>query len=251
MLQNRVRKLMTISYILVASIAILLLSNAIFGWYIGKSNDAIANTNEIKTVTSGYGGRFTTEADYNAHSSTVYQDDEDVITQAYVKPGDVLFFTFIMEFDTSLGNDLKGATYEINIVLNAGYTSNDKYYGVTTGEFNSFLYDTSIPDNSITMAIAKKETHESSYKYSVTSSPELEDSDGVSHLSSSATSSGEISCVFNVTFPNQMTYPESVDDKIYIMLYLPIFYKDTEELQNNEMNCYLKFANVIYEKVED
>ena len=148
---------MTTVYILVASIAILLLSNVIFGWYVGSSNDAIANSNEIKTVTSGYGGRFTTEAEYNTHSSTVYQDDESVITKAYVKPGDVLFFTFIMEFDSSDGESLKGSTYSVNIVLNAGASSTDSYYGVTTGAFNSFLYNTCIPANTVKMSIAKKE----------------------------------------------------------------------------------------------
>lgn len=256
MVQKKLKTTMTILYILVASIATLLLSNVIFGWYIGNSNDAIANSNEIKTVTSGYGGRFTTETDYNAHSSIVYEDDKSVITKAYVKPGDVLFFTFIMEFDSEDGESLKDSTYSINIVLNAGATSTDSYYGVTTGEFNSFLYYTCIPANTVTMSIAKKEeyeteAHETSYKYTVTSSPTLQSSTGVSHFSTTATTSGEVGCSFNVTFPTSMTYPDpvSVDDKIYIMLYLPIFYQDTNSLQNNEMNCYLKFASVIYEKV--
>lgn len=250
MFQNKIKRIMTISYILVASISILLLSNVIFGWYIGSSNDATANSNEIKTVTSGYGGRFTTETDYNAHSSTVYQDDEDVITKATVKPGDVLFFTFIMEFDSADGDSLKGATYSVNIVLNAGSVSTDSYYGVDTGKYNSFLYNTCIPTNSVTMSIAKKEAYSTSYKYTVTSSPALSSSTGVQHLSSTATSTGQVACNFNVTFPNAMTYPTSVDDKIYIMLYLPIFYQDTNELQNSEMNSYLKFASVIYEKAE-
>ena len=250
MFQTNTRKLITIAYVLVASIALLLLSNVIFGWYVGSSNDAIADSNEIKTVTSGYGGRFTTETDYNAHSSSVYQDDENVITKAYVKPGDVLFFTFIMEFEQSEGEDLKGSTYSINIVLNAGYESNDFYYGVKTGDFNSFLYNTCIPNNTVTMSIARKEAYELSYRYVVDSSPSLSNSTGVEHISSTTTTDGEISCNFNVTFPSTMTYPTSVDDKIYIMLYLPIFYKDTNALQNNEMNCYLKFSSVIYEKVE-
>lgn len=250
MFQNKIKRIIAFSYILVASISILLLSNVIFGWYIGSSNDAIADSNEIKTVTSGYGGRFTTETDYNAHSSTVYQDDENVITKATVKPGDVLFFTFIMEFDSSDGDTIKGATYSIDIVLNAGSVSTDSYYGVDTGKFNSFLYNTTIPSNAVKMSIAKKEAYDTSYKYTVTSSPALASSTGVAHLSSTTSVGGEVNCNFNVTFPASMTYPTSVDDKIYIMLYLPIFYQDTNELQNSEMNSYLKFASVIYEKVE-
>ena len=247
-MNSKTRILSYVLYGLVASMVIFLILNNVFAWYTGISNDAIANSNEIKTVTTGYGGRFTTETDYTAHTETVHQEDDTVVTKTDVKPGDVLFFTFIMEFDYDQGDALKGATYQIQIVLNAGYESQTDYRGVATGDFYSYLYNISIPTNSCTMAIAKKEAENTSYKYTVVSSPTIS-STGVAHFSSTTNSSGEIACNFNVTFPNAMSYP--TDEKIYFMLYLPIFYRDTDELQNNEMNSYLKFASVVYKEVEN
>ena len=255
-MNTKIRSTMFILYSVVTSIIIFLIIGNVFGWYIGSSNDARASSNEIKTVTTGYGGRFTTSEDYIAHND-VYQADENVTTQTVVKPGDVVFFTFIMEFDKETYQiSIQGGTVDIDIVLIAGANSTDSYRGVTTGDFYSFLYNTGIPQNTATCAIAQKsyDSTRDSFKYTKSSEPSVTNT-AVTRFSSTNTSSGEVGCRFSITLPSGMSFPTSysdtgntVDDgNYYLMIYLPIFYQDTNTLQNNEMNSYVKFSTVIYE----
>lgn len=251
----KTKNILFISYIFLTSIIIFLVIGNVFGWYIGLSNDAKAESNEIKTVTTGYGGRFTTGEDYIAHND-VYQADDSVTTTAVVKPGDVVFFTFIMEFDrTTYQSSIQGSTIDVDIVLIAGANQTNEYRGITTGDFYSFLHNTGIPQNTATCAIAQKlyDSSRDSFKYTKTSEPTVTNT-SVSNFSSTNNSSGIIGCQFSVTFPSGMVFPtsysdaaNSVDDgNYYFMIYLPIFYQDTNELQNNEMNSYVKISTVIY-----
>ena len=256
--RHHMKNLIRIAYALVFVVTAFLISNQIFGWYTGKSNDAVANSNEIKTITTGYGGRFTTENDYQVHND-IYES-ADVVTKKQVKPGDVTFFTFIMEFDQTDGASLQGATYDVDLVINAGYVSNDIYHGVETGDYLSFLSNVTIPVNTATMAIAKRsyDTSANSYKYQQTTDYDRYSSSNTNTITNLAVTSfyenNIVSAVIRITFPTGMSYPSSTDDssqddgKIYFMIYLPIWYKDTNTLQNNEMNSYIKVGSIIYTK---
>lgn len=251
------KNLIRIAYALVFVVTAFLLANQVFGWYTGKSNDATANSNEIKTITTGYGGRFTDEADYTGHTD-VYENANNIVTQKQVKPGDVSFFTFIMEFDSSLGTSLPGSSYDVDLVINAGYVSNSVYHGVETGDYLSFLSNVTIPANTATMAIAKRsyDTEENCYKYQGITSYERYSSTNTNTITNLVVPSfyedNEVSCVITITFPTGMSYPTSLDNlnqddgKLYFMVYLPIWYKDTNTLQNNEMNSYIKVGSIIY-----
>ena len=254
------KNLIRIAYALVSVIALFLISNQVFGWYTGKSNDAIANSNEIKTITTGYGGRFTTEADYNIHSD-VYEN-ATVTTKKTVKPGDVTFFTFIMEFEATEASNLQDASYDVNLVINAGYLYDSVYHGVTTGEYLDFLSNVTIPANTATMAIAKRsfDTDQNSYKYTEETSYDRYTTSNTNTIRNLAVPSfyenSTVECVIRITFPTGMVFPTSLDDssqndgKIYFMVYLPIWYKDTNALQNSEMNSYFQVGSIIYTKVE-
>ena len=52
-----------------------------------------------------------------------------------------------------------------------------------------------------------------------------------------------------MSFPTSTDESGNNDNKIYFMVYLPIWYKDTNTLQNNEMNSYIKVGSIIYTKV--
>ena len=258
--RHHMKNLIRIAYALVFVVTAFLISNQIFGWYTGKSNDATANSNEIKTITTGYGGRFTTENDYQVHSD-IYES-ADVVTKKQVKPGDVTFFTFIMEFETSEGESLQGATYDVDLVVNAGYVSNNVYHGVGTGEYLSFLSNVTIPENTATLAIAQKsyDSTEGSYKYSEVTSYGVYSQSNLNTITNLEVESfyenDTVSCVIRITFPQQMSFPVSFDQngqedgKIYFMVYLPIWYKDTYSLQNNEMNSYFQVGSIVYTEVE-
>ena len=259
MCNKYIKNLIRIAYVFVACIAMFLIGNRVFGWYTGTSNDATANSTEIKTVTTGYGGRFTTEGDYIGHSDMY--ENATVVTKKTVKPGDVVFFTFIMEFDSTIGSTLSGASYDIDIVLNAGFNSNDDYHGVTTGDYLSFLENVTIPANSLTMAIAKRsyDSSKSSFLYHEETSYDRYSQSNQNTITNLAVTSfyqnNTVGCKLRVTFPNSMSYPTSTDEagvndnKIYFMLYLPILYKDTNLLQNNEKNSYFKVGAIIYNRV--
>ena len=253
------KNLIRIAYALIFIVTAFLFANQVFGWYTGKSNDATANSNEIKTVTTGYGGRFTTEADYIGHNDLY--ENASVATKKTVKPGDVTFFTFIMEFETSEGTSLQGATYDVDIVLNAGFNSDENYHGIDTGDYLSFLSNVTIPANTTTMAIAQKtyDNQESSFKYTEVTSydrySETNQNTITNLIVPSLYENNTVSCTLRITFPTGMSYPTSTDEngsndnKIYFMVYLPIFYKDTNTLQNNEMNSYFKVGAIVYKKV--
>lgn len=248
-----------IAYLLLFVVTAFLIGNQAFGWYTGKSNDATANSNEIKTITTGYGGRFTEEVEYTDHTD-VYEN-ASVVTQKQVKPGDVSFFTFIMEFDAQDSTSLQGATYDVDLVINAGYVSNDIYHGVETGDYLSFLSNVTIPLNTVNMAIARRnyDTTAGAFKYVSTANYDRYSSTNTNTITNLAVTSfyenSTVSAVIRITFPEGMVYPTSTDEtgandnKIYFMVYLPIWYKDTNELQNNEMNSYIKVGSIIYTKV--
>ena len=254
------KNLIRIAYAFVSIIALFLICNQVFGWYIGKSNDAIANSNEIKTITTGYGGRFTTEADYTTHSD-VYEN-ATVVTKKTVKPGDVTYFTFIMEFEAANASSIQGKSYDVDLVINAGYLSNGIYHGVSTGDYLSFLSNVTIPLNTATMAIARRsyDSSEATYKYTEYYSYDKYSSSNTNTITNLAVTSfyqnSEVGCVIRITLPTGMTFPTSLDEeshddgKIYLMVYLPIWYKDTNDLQNNEMNSYFQVGSIIYTKVE-
>ena len=260
-------KYTTIGFILSTSIIVLLILGITFGWFIGKSNDALANFNEIKTVTSGYGGRFTTEDDYIGHND-IYEN-ANVSTKKTVKPGDVTFFTFIMEMPKKDKNNntinYDGKIFDVVFVLNAEAVSNEKYNGESTGDFESFLSNVTIPADTATMSISQKryDSTEANFYYTDITSYNRYTSSNTNTIRNLVVSSfytnNAVKATIRLTLPTGMSYPisysdtsNSVDDgNIYFMVYVPILYKDTNSLQNNEMNSYVKISSLIYEEVSN
>ena len=256
-MNNKIKYVTRILY----SLAILLLVGfairVIYGWYTSSSNDATFDSDEFMTVSQGYGGHFSTEAEYT-QASDIHENSDSMITQVTVKPGDVIYYAFM--FDVTSQTDIEDS-YQIDNLLVYGANSTINYHGKTVGNYYSFLYNTGVEANSCHLFVMKKnyDSETNSYYYSETGigeSAELEyytvNSTIVRRLAESKTDGANVSFSLQITMPNITSFPTNYggDEKVYFMLYIPIWYQDIEENQNEEMDSYLKIASTVIVPVE-
>lgn len=225
-----------------------------YSWYISTSNDANADTDEIKTLAQGYGGHFSEEDDYNHNSTGVYESGGGIATKALVKPGDVIYYAFL--FDVTKEDGLK-ENYTLDLVLNAGSLNEGTYHNVTYGNYNNLLSHIGIEANTCRLyQLERVKDEEDEYEY-VTYGNSYFDSTTPKKFTNTEVKSfynnGNLNASMTLKMPTGLSYPaDSEDDegKRYFMIYIPIWYMDTETLQNSELECYIRVSSTIITEIE-
>ncbi len=241
-MNNRIRISLTLlAMILFIGITISL----VMAWYTSTSNDATFDSDEFLTVSQAYAGHFTGDDEYGS-TSTIYENSEDVTTQVTVKPGEVIYYAFLFEVVDSSSIASK---YQVDTLLTYGANSTTNYHGTTVGDYYSFLYNTGVEANSCHLFLMRRVYDETNgYGYSqYGDSYYTVNSTLVSRLSDSTDSNANVEFSLNIDMPTISDFPTNYgdDDKVYFMLYIPIWYQDIETNQNNEMDSYLKIASTV------
>lgn len=242
----------TKSFIVISRIAttVMLLAISItimFAWYTSTSNDATFDSDEFMSVSQGYAGHFSTEEHYWS-ADDIYENDDTVVTKTTVIPGKIVYYAFLFEVKNQ--NELL-SSYVVDTLLVYGSSSANSYHGVNVGNYNSFLYNTGVVENSCHLYLMQKlyDSEEHSYYYTKSGNYLTTASTGVNRLSNTDNRNEEanVSLSINLDLPQIDSFPTNVDndEKVYFMLYIPIWYQDIEINQNQEMDSYLKIVSTV------
>lgn len=216
-----------------------------YSWYVSSSNDAVAETDEMKTLAQGYGGHFSSEEEYTNFTG-IYEHSETAVTKAYVKPGDVIYYSFLFDVDTTAG--LKSA-YKLELVLNAG-SNTGTYHGVQYGNYNSLLSNLIIEENTCHLYQLEK-THDDQQnddQYTTFNGSDYYDVDtDFTNTESTFYENNVAGASIDLQMPEITEYPDS--EKSYFMIIIPIWYQDTGELQNNELECFVRLSSTIITEI--
>ncbi len=215
-----------------------------YSWYVSSSNDASAKTDEIKTLAQGYGGHFSSEEEYTNFTG-IYEHSETAVTEAYVKPGDVIYYAFMFDIEVSEG--LK-TNYSLELVLNAGGEIGT-YHGTQYGDFNSLLKNLIIEENTCHLYQLEK-NHDDALnddEYTTFDDSDYYESPDFTNTESSFYENNVAGATINLKMPTINSYPE--EEKAYFMIFIPIWYKDTNKLQNNELACSVRLSSTIITEI--
>jgi len=228
---------------------------ATFAWYTSSSNDTNATTDEIRTLVQGYGGHFSSEEEHSSFSE-IYESGSGISTKALVKPGDVIYYAFLFDVDKEEG--LK-RDYSLDIVLNASGETGE-YHNVEYGNYNDLLTHIGIEANSCELYQLQKtlvepdvdpenpEDDQKEYKY-VTFGEKYVSPSFTNTEIRSFYNNGSFNTTITLKMPTNITYPSDEEERGYFMIYIPIWYMDTEELQNTELECYVKVSSTIITEI--
>ena len=129
------------------------------------------------------------------------------------------------------------------------------YHGKTVGDYLSFLYNTGVEANSCHLFLMKRINDQvNGYGYSQVGDLYELTSTIVPRLSDSKTSAANVEFKLQIDMPTiDYTGYTNVDNdnKVYFMLYIPIWYQDTDVNQNEEMDSFLKIVSTVIVPVEE
>ena len=266
-------QLVVIAILSVLLVAILLTGpEKAFGW-LQSNRHVTGSSNEIYAVNQGFANNiaeFATNSDeeFNAAVSNIFQSSSSSHVETVI-PGDEIFYSFYARIRNE---DLVNGVFEYLVELNiTGEAREDAPEG--TGDYLSFLQNCRIEANRARFIVLRKTgeafTHIKYYSdaseggtlkqrgeeilddgdisfsyfdYNGGTSPSFSNSYVESFCPDGTDES--IGATLTVTIPDLAgivpIVQEEGEDYVYIMIFVPIWYVDTETNQNHEMNSVLK-----------
>lgn len=211
-----------------------LLVYVIYSWYVESTLNT--DSNNFYAVREGYEEHF--ESYDTIYNQTLPSYSNSSVTDSYTMvPGDVVYFSYILDVRA----EEVSSSSTIYKVEHTGSVSKGSNATSSNGDYASFLGNCCIEANSIRVAIMDKEDDGINYTYSSEVT--------VTNTADISLYSDGIDISYTITIPRTTTevmYEDSDSvDHICFMVYVPIWYQDTEVNQNAEMSSTLSITKTI------
>lgn len=248
-------------FILITVLMIFIISPKGEAWFMKNNIDRINNSSELLSINRGYGNNvssFMNDENFDPSMlEALFQNNEEELDGVFL-PGDVIYYSFIIQVDYSKLSSSSATTVYISLELNGGVR--DTRTDNTTGFYTDFLSNLTIETNTIQLGLleVKKDEHDEiiyddngdvTYdiiSYTVNNEEKYFYDINNTEVPSFYTNS-EIQAEFSIVLPSTSSTEYSVLDEIntYLLLLVPIWYKDTGINQNPEMDSRLNIISCI------
>ena len=232
------------------------------GWFM--QNDHISNNSElIYAINQGYGDDLISLN----NMSRIYQTSDETVTEVMFVPGDQIYYTFVFRIKLE---DYVVAKNRYNVSLVIRAEASENAVADVSGDYLSFLHNCTIRQNSLLFSVLYRgvetiDGNDSVYydyiKYNNEGGNYTIDPDGEIVTFNSTTIGAEtlnssvpsfcpnetvesIGADFSIQIPilpisQDIIYEEDDESYLFFMLFVPILYIDTDEVQNIEMDSTL------------
>ena len=256
--------------ILIITLLVLYISPNSRAWFFKSDTDTITSA-EIMSINHGYGNNvssFMNDENFDPEMlALLLQENEEELEEVFM-PGDIVYYSFIIRLNYN--EDLNASTtssLNIDLVLLSG--KRDTWAeGKTTGEYETFLSNLTIEENSIKLGLLEVtvENDEIVYDdngdpiYSIKSHTVNNEDEYFYDMDNTEVSSfytnNQVSADFDITLDSTTSqdyshYTIDGSEYTFILLLVPIWYKDTKVNQNIEMDSRLNIVTCVISKNDD